>query len=231
MGTSWRKMKHEAVFRADAPRERRFVECLYGDASQAVGELVPGCEVFGFTKGQFSLMDVITAILNQTGPAKVDISTWTAGKKDIGHAEQFVKTGLITDSRWVVDRSFPARQLGYFRLLVDRFGVENIRMTRTHCKFVLVQNEAWNIVLRSSMNLNKNPRFENFEISDDSAMAQYFVEMVDEIFTQPDVGHEPTTKELDDWFGSASIRGDNVEGRKTGVDSLDNAPFSIEDLI
>lgn len=219
--TSWKKMKHDAIYRADSPRERRFVECLYGDAVQAVGELSPGCEIFGFTKGQFSLMDVISAVLAQTGPATVDISTWTAGKKDIGHAEQFVKNGHITSARWVVDRSFPSRQKGYFKMLVDRFGAGNIRMTRTHCKFVLIRNDAWDIVLRSSMNLNKNPRFENFEISDDSAMAQYFEEMVDEIFQQPGVGHEPTTKELDEWFQGCEIRGENTAAKTSNVPKME----------
>ena len=215
------KIDGSVVFTANAPRERRFVECLYGDASQAIGTLTPGCEIFGFTKGQFSLMDVISEILAQTGPATVDISTWTAAKADIGHAGRFVKDGHILSARWVVDRSFPSRQKGYFKMLVDRFGASAIRMTRTHAKFVLIRNEEWNIVLRSSMNLNKNPRFENFEISDDPAMADFFSDMVDQIFTQRDVGHMPTTAELDEWFSDCEIRGENVEPKTSNVPKME----------
>ena len=59
-------------------RDRDLRECFCGTAFEAIGPLEPGCEIFGFTKGQFSLMDLITAILSQTGPASVDISTCTS---------------------------------------------------------------------------------------------------------------------------------------------------------
>ena len=201
-------------------RNRRFVECLYGTAEQAIGEITPGCEIFGFTKGQFSLMDVIAHILSYTGPASVDISTWTAGKADISHAEKFLHDGHITSARWIVDRSFPSRQKEYFKGLIKRFGPESIRMTRTHAKFCLIKNEDWKIVLRSSMNLNRNPRFENFEISDDPSMCEFFTEMVDAIFSQPDVGRMPTTAELDEWFKGASIRGESYDRRDTSLPSM-----------
>lgn len=189
-------------------RKRDVRECFAGDAYQAIGELTPGCEIFGFNKGQFSLMDVIVAILDQTGPARVDISTWTAANADIRHAFKFVESGRIESARWVIDRSFPTRQPEYFRALVQRFGADSVRLTRTHAKFCLIRNDKWNIVLRSSMNLNKNPRFENFEISDDPAFADYFEQIVDEIFTAPDVAEMPTTNQVDAHFGQIAVKGE-----------------------
>jgi len=192
-------------------RSRELRECFCGTAHQAIGELTPGCEIFGFTKGQFSLMDVVTAILAQIGPASIDISTWTAASADIEHCYQFISSGKIKSARWVVDSSFPARQKEYFAALVKKFGAESIRLTRTHAKFVLIRNDKWNIVLRSSMNLNKNPRFENFEISDDADFADYFGMVVDEIFKSKDVGVLPSNHETDTDFKQMSVLGESYQ--------------------
>lgn len=203
-------------------RNRELRECFCGQAWEAIGRLEPGCEIFGFTKGQFSLMDVVTAILSQIGPAHVDISTWTAASADIEHCFQFVRTNKIKSTRWVVDRSFPTRQPEYFDTLIERFGADSIRVTRTHAKFVLLRNDDWDIVLRSSMNLNKNPRFENFEISDDPDFADYFQMVVDEIFDSPDVAEPPTTREVDQKFKQMTILGESYDEM-----SMDPAPVDL----
>jgi hypothetical protein len=202
-------------------RKRDIRECFAGDARRAIGDLYPGCEIFGFNKGQFSLMDVIVAILDQTGPASVDISTWTAANADIRHAFKFIESGRITEARWVIDRSFPTRQPEYFKALAQRFGAESIRLTRTHAKFCLIRNAEWNIVLRSSMNLNKNPRFENFEISDDPAFADYFGAIVDEIFKSPDVAEMPTTSQVDAAFADIEVLGECYGGANLDLSFTD----------
>ena len=55
--------------------------------------------------------------------------------------------------------------------LQDRFGLDCIRVTKNHAKIVLVSTEdGWRVTLRGSMNLNANPRFEQFDVSDDPAI-------------------------------------------------------------
>lgn len=192
-------------------RDREMRECFCGTAFQAIGGIYPGCEIFGFTKGQFSLIDVVTAVLSQTGPAEVSMSTWTAANADIQHCYQFLTSGKIESTRWVVDRSFPSRQPEYFEELVKHFGANSIRITKTHAKFCLIRNENWNIVIRTSMNLNKNPRFENFEISDDPDFADYFQSVVDEIFTSPDVGEIPENYVVDQSFAGFEVIGESYD--------------------
>lgn len=71
-------LKSPAVF--EAPRRRRKnVSALAGESARStIGKLRKRCEMFGFTKGQFSLIDLLQAIVIQTGPADVLVSTWTA---------------------------------------------------------------------------------------------------------------------------------------------------------
>ena len=176
-----------SVCRRDQVHSRREVRrCLAEPiAAVAIGTLTPGCELYGLTKGQFSLVDVVVALLAQTGPANVVVSSWTAAGSDISFANQLLTDGRICSLRFIMDYSFQTRQPAYCTALLERFGAGAIRATKTHAKFVLITNEKWNISVRTSMNLNENRRMENFEISDDAGLMAYLMGFVEEVFSAP----------------------------------------------
>ena len=175
------------VCRRDQVHSRREVRRSLAEpiAAAAIGTLTPGCELYGLTKGQFSLVDVVVALLAQTGPANVVVSSWTAAGSDISFANQLLTDGRICSLRFIMDYSFQTRQPAYCAALLERFGAGAIRATKTHAKFVLITNEKWNISVRTSMNLNENRRMENFEISDDAGLMAYLMGFVEEVFSAP----------------------------------------------
>lgn len=147
-----------------------------------------GMDVVGLTHGQFSLLDLLQATLDYTGPADVDIATWSAGLYDVGAARRFVDDGRIRSIRFVMDAG---RKNGHQPDTVqigDLFGHDKIRTCRTHAKFVLVSNDEWRVVITSSMNLNLNPRVEQFEMTDDPERHAFFAAWVDEIFEEIPAG-------------------------------------------
>ena len=164
------------------PRKRRIAFNETEQAAQAIGTLEHGCEIFGLTKGQFSISDVIQHCLTQTGPATVDIATWTAALGDIKRAENLLRDGRITRIRFMVDPSFKSRKPEFCKALVETFGDGCIRTVNSHAKFAIIRNAEWDLAIRTSMNLNPNPRLENFEISDDRDLAQFFTDIVDQVF-------------------------------------------------
>jgi hypothetical protein len=172
--------------RAEAHRRRRVSREVRDArrlaAREAVGELVPGLEVFIFTHGQFSLIDALFWLVEQTGPADVTLSTWTAAAADLTTAAKMVERSKIRSLRFLVDRSFLTRQPEYCGEMRRLFGDRCIRTTRTHAKFATIRNEAWNLAVRTSMNLNTNPRLENFEVSDDPEFAAFLERVADEVF-------------------------------------------------
>jgi hypothetical protein len=93
-----------------------------------------------------------------------------------------MRNGAIKSLRFIVDFSFPTRQPEYCAALRERFGDGCIRVVKTHAKFCAIVNESWNLVVRSSMNLNENRRMESFEISDCKPMADWLVDVVDKLF-------------------------------------------------
>ncbi len=138
-------------------------------------------DVIGLTFGQFSLLDLIEATLEITGPADVTISTWSAGFYDVDAAQRFAALGLIRSIRWVMDaheKRGQAMPVGVANL----FGQDSIRVFRTHAKFVVLRNAEWDVLITTSMNLNLNPRCEQFEMTDDAERAALFSDFVDELF-------------------------------------------------
>jgi hypothetical protein len=46
------------------------------------------------------------------------------------------------------------------------FGPSSVRYVINHAKIATIQNDNWKILLRGSMNLNFNPRFEQFDLTE-----------------------------------------------------------------
>lgn len=190
-------------------------------ASAALGKLKPGFRVFGMTKGQFSLLDLLRVVVEQTGPADVVISTWTTGIRDTENVRLLMEKGAIRSLRLLTDRSFPSRQPEYCARVVEVFGEDAIRCTRTHAKFFLVGNDRWKVVCRSSMNLNRNPRFEQFDMDDDPELYSFLMQYVDEMEYNTPAGVTLTSKQCESAFRKA------LGGGLSDIYSLDDTDDDI----
>jgi hypothetical protein len=176
----------------------RRIEC----AAAAVATLErDGCELFGLTKGQFSLTDMIEAILEKTGPADLSISTWTAANSDVSRMLELLRSGAIRSCRWLVDMTFMRRCPSLAAEIRAKFGADAIRVTRTHAKFCTITNDGWQVALRSSMNLNQNPRLESFQVGHDPELCNFLSGVMDEIWARQDKKiADLTSKEIAGWW-------------------------------
>ena len=152
-------------------------------AAETIAGFGHGMDVVGLTFGQFSLLDLIEATLELTGPADVTISTWSAGFYDVEAAERFRRLGAIRSIRFVMDSSDKRGQASPVDVGA-LFGEDRIRVFRTHAKFALLRNAEWDVLITTSMNLNLNPRCEQFEMTDDADRADLFEGFVDELFRE-----------------------------------------------
>ena len=185
MSNSTRRAK-SVTRKVPADRAKHLAKVV--NARDALADFGRGMETYCLTFGQFSLMDAVEAILEKTGPADVAISTWTAGAADLSRSAESLRNGNIRSLRFVVDCSFGQRQPGYLGQVRELFGDEAIRSTRTHAKFVVITNDEWSVAVRTSMNLNENPRLEHIEVSDDPALAGFLLDVVDEVFAEESAG-------------------------------------------
>jgi len=213
-----------AVSRRSGKAKRQTIRAFNGETARRALEGCgwgPGREAFGFNKGQFSLVDLIDAVLDFTGPAEGVISTWTAATADLRRVHLFIERRRLLSVKWIVDFSFENRAPEFAKLLREVFGDENIRTFRTHAKFALLSAGDWRVVLQTSMNLNQNPRIENFWLADDPELYAEFSSLVDEVFdfqgAGKGFGEAPGVRKAEfKRFGTAE--GSNFYDLKSGAD-------------
>lgn len=172
------------VFKKRASRSIHMAKS--SSAKEAIGKIEKDSDIYILTFGQFSLIDALVVILDQTGPADVTISTWTAADAHLARSAELLESAAIRSLRFIVDRSFESRQPEYCHHMRTLFGEDCIRAIRTHAKFMLIRSNQMDIVVRTSMNLNENPRLENIEISESASFALFFHTIVNAIFAEVD---------------------------------------------
>jgi 3-dehydroquinate synthase class II len=206
------EMTKAKCFKKDATRSIRVAK--ESSAREAIGALEHGTDTFILTFGQFSLIEALVAILDQTGPADVVIATWTAADAHLERSRDLLESAAIRSLRWIVDRGFESRQPKYCYHMRQLFGADCIRAIRTHAKFILVRNEEWSIVVRTSMNLNDNPRLEDLEITDHKEMAEFFQRIADDIFSEVEEGRNqselPLLEGLEETVKLTEVRGNVI---------------------
>jgi len=146
------------------------------------------CRILGLTMGEFSLIDLIHGILKKTGAADVVCVTWSAGIKDAHNVKWLKDQDYINSFKLITDHSYKSRQKKYALSIEELFGIENIRTSEIHAKFVLISNEKYKVSVRTSMNLNANKTCENFEIDEDESIYIFYKEFVQFIFKNQDNG-------------------------------------------
>ncbi|QDQ97970.1 hypothetical protein [Tomitella fengzijianii] len=171
-------------------RTRRDVRLFkVGSARAILADFTHGKEACVYTFGQFSLVDALAAILEKTGPADIDICVWTVGAADL---QRVMHIADPTRVRWVLDQGFQTRAPEYLEQMRDLYGDQRIRTIRAHAKFITIGNDRWNVVIRTSMNLNRNTRFEHLDVVDDPGLHAWHRDVVDGIFeAEPEGDYEP----------------------------------------
>jgi|TARA_R100001530_G_scaffold117951_1_gene85107 hypothetical protein len=170
-------------------------------AADFIGDIQPGFHRFGFSKGQFSLVDLIAALLPQLRPVHFALSTWTVAKADLGELQAMLNPAALLSARFLLDLSFQRRQPALIKHLREGFGEDAIRVTRNHAKFLLFGNDKWKVTVRTSMNLNFNPRLEDIEVKDDAELYGFVDGILADIFKQHGKRqNNKTVKELGQQF-------------------------------
>jgi len=165
-------------------RVARAVEA-HRSAAEAIGPITPGLAVFLMTRGQFSMLDMILHVLDQIGPAAVSVWTWAVADYEVQALAGLMGRRSLTAGRLIVDRSAEVRLVATIDAWRARFGVESVRVCRNHAKIARVWNDHRRVVIRGSMNLNLNPRFEQADVTEGDAAFDLVAEIEDALPALP----------------------------------------------
>jgi hypothetical protein len=147
-------------------RRRRAVES-FGNAATAIGPIEHGMSLFAITRGQWSMIDAILYCLDEVGPSEVSIWTWTVAEYEIQTLNRLRRDERITAGRMVIDGGARAKNADIIREWKQSFGPSSVRYVHNHAKIATITSASgFRLLLRGSMNLNFNPRFEQFDLTE-----------------------------------------------------------------
>jgi hypothetical protein len=139
----------------------------FGCAADAIGPIESGMALFAITRGQWSMLDALLHVLDQVGRSKVSIWTWTVAAYEVEVLTRVRMDRRITDGLLVIDYGARAKNATIVGQWQKTFGLESVKHCRNHAKIATVESESGlRCLLRGSMNLNHNPRFEQFDLTE-----------------------------------------------------------------
>lgn len=149
-------------------RRKHAVES-FKTAAECIGNIESGIALFAVTRGQWSMIDAILHCLEQCGPSAVSLWTWTVAEYEIECLERLRRDNRITNGTLVIDHGARHKNAGLIRQWKASFGASSVRYVVNHAKIATIHGGGHRLLLRGSMNLNHNPRFEQFDITEGGA--------------------------------------------------------------
>jgi len=155
-----------ATSSSPSARRKTAVES-FGCAALAIGDVTPGMALFAVTRGQWSMIDAVLHVLDQVGPAKLSLWTWTVAEYEVQVLTRLRQDRRVTGGRLVIDAGARTKNAGIIAEWKSSFGAESVRYVVNHSKIARIESASGlRLLLRGSMNLNFNPRFEQFDITE-----------------------------------------------------------------
>lgn len=165
-------------------RRRTAIEAWH-NAAKSIGTLEPGLSLFEVTRGQFSMIDIINYLLSQMGKCGVSVWTWVVADYEVEVMTALMENGRLSEGILVIDYSAGKRNPTIIEGWRSRFGPESVLVCKNHAKIVRVWNDQYRFCVRGSMNLNFNPRFEQFDLSEGDAAYDLVVQLESELDVLP----------------------------------------------
>ena len=132
--------------------------------------------VFWKSQGDWSMHQMLLALLNLSGPADVYISSYAMGETPARVIAQLVESGVILSLNCVLDNRIEVRTAGSLQLI--RSICTNYALIDTHAKVTIIQNADWNLCVIGSANYTENKRFEAGTICNDHPVADLHISWI-----------------------------------------------------
>ena len=170
-----------------ARRRAMAVESL-GNVSDALGIVDFGSSIFAVTRGQWSMIDAILHVLDCCeGPCALSLWTWTVAEYEVQVLTRLRLDSRLSCGRLVIDHAARQKNAGVVAEWKGTFGPDSVRYVVNHSKIATIADGAGRrFLLRGSMNLNFNPRFEQFDLTEGGEDYELVKRIEDELPVLPD---------------------------------------------
>lgn len=112
------------------------------------------------------MVDAVAHVLEELGPSRVSLWTWTIADYEINVFSDLMRHDKITGGRLIIDQAARVKNSELIRAWQRAFGATSVRYVLNHAKIATVEGSGRRVLLRGSMNLNFNPRFEQLDVTE-----------------------------------------------------------------
>lgn len=143
--------------------------------------------LFAITCGQWSMIDAVLHVLSEVGPSKLSLWTWTVAEYEVQVLNMLRDDKRVTGGRLVIDHGARNKNAVIIADWQRVYGPDSVRYVINHAKIARIESASGlKLLLRGSMNLNFNPRFENFGITEGGPEYDLVEEIEEELILAPD---------------------------------------------
>ncbi len=137
------------------------------------------------TAGRWSMHQLLSYILDRTGPGRVWLTTWTITEEPMRVLLHEIKSERIQELNAVLDYRIERRKPEAFQLASKI--ITRIKLTKCHAKVLVIQNEEWSVTVLGSANFSKNPRIEAGTIFTDRESAEFHKTWINDVIEGKEV--------------------------------------------
>ena len=112
------------------------------------------------------MIDVINDLVWKMGKAELSVWTRAIAEYEVEVFTALLERAEIQAATLVIDYTGEKRNPRLLQDWRDRFGPGTVKVCRTHAKIARIWNDDFRFLARGSMNLNYNPRFEQFDLTE-----------------------------------------------------------------
>lgn len=134
---------------------------------------------------RLQVADVLQWILAQTGPAHVQLTSFSISEEFLRRIFFIEKAGLVKSLDIVLDFKATNKTLILWPFIEQT--VENCFLASNHSKLLLVYNDKHSVAVVMSQNLTRGNRFESGFISTDKSVFDSLHQQVDYVITRQSV--------------------------------------------
>lgn len=148
---------------------------LVGRRGVDLAELLPELQIDTTyhlpSRGDWSLHELLTYLLQLTGPAGVHLVSWGITENPLRQVLNMLQAGTITELHALFDSRVKLQCPNAYQLAMAS-GCR-LRLAKCHAKLMVLTNDAWGITVSTSANLTVNERLEYYVISTHRQVADF----------------------------------------------------------
>jgi hypothetical protein len=129
------------------------------ELNDVVSKVTPSVMIVWVSEKNWSIHELLLALLNITGPAVVHISSYAMSETPARTLSMLIDAGTITELYCLLDNRVEVRTAKTIQLIKNI--CTDYALIDTHAKVTIIQNNDWQIAVIGSANYTGNERYES----------------------------------------------------------------------